>query len=90
MYQVVFRSRAVRTLKKLDRAAQAAILKALNQLAKNPFVHPNVRKLSGTEVDAFRLRVGRWRILYFIMRDDRVLEVVEIFMKKSPADYHIL
>lgn len=88
MFAVILRQRFVRTFKKLDRAVQQTITDELDRLARNPFHHPNIRRLAGTTVEAYRLRVGRWRILYFLIQNRETIEVIDLFMKKSSADYH--
>jgi mRNA-degrading endonuclease RelE of RelBE toxin-antitoxin system len=89
MYKVVFRTRFERLFKKLDKQTQKIILDEIETLASNPFTHPQIRKIAGVAQNAYRLRVGRWRVLYFILSQQQILEVVDLFMKKSRSDYHI-
>lgn len=87
MYEIIFRSRFERTFKKLDRSVQADLLNAISTLAEDPYTHPHIRKIAGTKLHAYRLRVGRWRVLYFIITKKNTIEVVDLFIKKSNADY---
>lgn len=89
MYAVVFRSRFERTFKKLDRTIQALILDELDCLAKDPFHHPQVKAIVGVKQKAYRLRVGRWRILYFILTKELKLEVLDLFLRQG-KDYRDL
>ncbi|MFA4845710.1 MAG: type II toxin-antitoxin system RelE/ParE family toxin [Patescibacteria group bacterium] len=90
MYQVVFRSRFERTFKKLDRKTQRLVLDELERLAQDPFDHPQIRAIVGVRQKAFRLRVGRWRVLYIILSKEMVLEVIDLFIRKGSDDYRDL
>ena len=63
---------AVRQLAKLDRPIRRRIDTAIDGLTKNPRP-PGCKKLVG--VDAWRVRVGDWRIIYQI-RDDRLIVLI--------------
>jgi len=63
MYRIFFASRADKQLAKLARELKQKIYDELKILSKNPFSHPQVKKIKGTKF-GYRLRVGRWRILF--------------------------
>ena len=63
---------AVRQLAKLDRPIRKRIDTAIDGLTKKPRP-PGCKKLVG--VDAWRVRVGDWRIIYQI-RDDRLIVLI--------------
>lgn len=87
MYEIVFWKRFTRAFKKIDAETQKQILDALERISADPFRDKDVRALAGTKEPYFRLRVSRWRIMYLIIHDDKTIEVVDLFMKKSDADY---
>ena len=87
MYEIVFWKRFVRALKKIEPNAQREIVEAIERLADNPYDDRDVKPLAGTKEPYYRLRISRWRVIYLIIRDDKVIEVVDVFMKKSEADY---
>ncbi|NQV90521.1 type II toxin-antitoxin system RelE/ParE family toxin [Candidatus Uhrbacteria bacterium] len=87
MYKIVFTSRFERTFKKLDKKTQRLLLEAIEQLAQDPFNQPHIRKIIGIKQNGFRLRVGRWRILYILLTKEEVLEVIDLFMRKEQGDY---
>lgn len=89
MYEVVFRSRFERTFKKLDHKIQGLILDELDRLARDPFRHPQVRAIAGVKQKAFRLRVGRWRVVYLILTKELILEVIDLFLRQG-KDYRDL
>lgn len=70
-YAVEFRRSADKDLRRLAPTVQRRVLRAAETLANNP--RPNgCRKLQGSE-NAFRIRVGDYRIIYTV--DDVVLIV---------------
>ena len=70
-YAVEFRRSAEKDLRRLDPMAQRRVLRAAENLATNP--RPDgCRKMQGSE-NAFRIRVGDYRIVYTV--DDAVLIV---------------
>jgi mRNA-degrading endonuclease RelE of RelBE toxin-antitoxin system len=87
MHALVYRSRFLKGIKRLDRPTQAKLIEELERLAVDPWQHPNVRRLVGSVAEAYRLRVGRWRILYLLIQENRTIEVIDLFMKKSKTDY---
>ena len=60
-----FLGRALQDLKKIDLPFQKIIKEKLLILTENPAVlKNNVKKLTGTKEDYYRLRVGSYRITY--------------------------
>jgi mRNA-degrading endonuclease RelE of RelBE toxin-antitoxin system len=90
MYKVVFRTRFERVFKKLDRQIQVVLLEAIGRLAEDPFSNKQVRAIVGVKQMAYRLRVGRWRILYIVLTRDQKLEVIDLFLRKGGGDYRDL
>ena len=87
VYQIIYQPRVERIFKKMDKDVQALILSELERLAHSPLRHPNIRRLEGISEPGFRLRVGRWRVLYLLFHPGQTIEVIDVFMKKSGADY---
>lgn len=73
MYEVILERVARKFLEKLDRETQQRIIQALRKLEQIPRPE-GVKKLRGRE--AWRIRVGNYRIIYEIY--DNVLKVVVI------------
>ncbi len=63
------------------------IVCALEQLADDPFSSRQVKKIAGVKESAYRLRVGRWRVLYLLITEDKTIEVLELFLKTSDKEY---
>ena len=73
-YAVFIIPAAARQLEKLDAAARRRIRRAIDALAETP--RPNgCKKLSATE-NAYRIRVGDYRVLY--QAEDRRLVVLVV------------
>ena len=71
MYRVEFRRSAVKDLRRLDSANQGRVLRAIDGLAQRP--RPvGCRKLTNGH-DAYRIRVGDYRVIYVV--SDAVLVV---------------
>lgn len=71
-YEVAFTAGAARQLRKLPRDTRERVVRAIERLARDP--RPNgVRALQG--VDALRLRVGAYRVLYRV-EDEALLVLV--------------
>ena len=82
-YRIEFRPAAVRALGKLDPPVAERIRKALLLLAVDPRP-PAARPLRGR--DAWRLRVGQWRVVYAIEDDRLVVLVVAVGRRRDVYD----
>ncbi len=82
-YRIEFRPAAVRALGKLDPPVAERIRKALLLLAVDPRP-PAARPLRGR--DAWRLRVGQWRVVYAIEDDRLVVLVVAVGHRRDVYD----
>ena len=74
-YEIEFRPSALRTLEKLDRQTSERIRKALVLLARDPRP-PASLPLRGR--DAYRLRIGDYRVIYAIEEDRLVVLVIAL------------
>ena len=79
--QIVVGNTAKRELKKLPKAAQAQITKALEKLSTNPRPR-GAEKLQGHPA-FFRIRCGEYRIIYAVRADIRHVVVVVIRDRKD-------
>ncbi len=72
MYRAEITDDADRDLEQLDRQVASRIQKRIKWLAEN-FEQVTPEPLSGPLADLYKLRVGDYRVLYDILRADRVL-----------------
>jgi mRNA interferase RelE/StbE len=80
-YSIEFSRTAERQLKKLRRDDQRSVAKAILALANDPRP-PGSRKLTGYD-DVFRIRVGRYRVLYSIAGRKLVIIILKIGHRKD-------
>ncbi len=71
-YRIEISATAERQISKLPRADQIRVIRVIQALATDPRP-PGCRKLSGYD-DVFRVRIGRYRVLYSI--EDRRLVII--------------
>ena len=80
MYTITFRSSAVKELRKLSEHNRKSITDAIDVLAEVP--RPNgVKKMAG--VNAWRIRVGDYRVVYSIEDRQLVVEVIRIGYRRD-------
>lgn len=85
MFSVIFSSHGERAFGKLSQEDRARIIHVLEDLVSDQLWYRRVKKLQGSE-DRYRLRMGRWRVL-FMLQDGEIV-IMDIFLKKGPEDYH--
>lgn len=73
-YKVEIKKSALKEIGKLDRGIIGQIFNKIDLLSQNPHP-PQSLKISGSE-HSYRLRVGRYRILYQI---DALLKIVTVY-----------
>lgn len=75
-YEIQISRSAEKQLRKLERADQRRVANAMLTLGDEPFPRGS-RKLAGYE-DVFRIRVGRYRILYSIDGGTLVISILKL------------
>lgn len=84
MYKLKFLTSAIKELKKLDFVAQTVIKKKLEAFVKEPdAMKGQIKPLSGSFKGKFRLRIGRYRVVYQKQDDVLVILVVRIGPRKD-------
>jgi mRNA interferase RelE/StbE len=78
VYEVNFTRQALKSLKALDGKIKDNLLKKIKNLSVNPYSTTlDVKKLKVVE-DAYRLRVGGYRVIYEISNKKLLITVVQI------------
>ena len=80
-YSIEISRTAEKQLKKLPRPDQQRVANAILDLADAPFPKGS-RKLVGYE-DVYRIRVGRYRILYSVLEHKLIIIVLKIGHRKD-------
>ena len=77
MYRVITTRSFDKALAKLPSNWQKRIVAKIKEVAANPYApNNNLTRLKG--IDAYRLRVGDWRVIYELNGDRLVMLVVEV------------
>jgi mRNA interferase RelE/StbE len=77
VYKITYTTKAAKSLLKMPRNTANLIREKLMQIANDPFASiPNAKKLQGRP--GYRLRVGDWRVIYEINKDQIVIIVMKI------------
>ncbi len=75
MYKLLYKKKAIKALSKINEPYYSAIIKEIDQLAYNPRPF-GYKKLTGR--NGYRLRVGNYRIIYDIIDNQLIIEIVNI------------
>lgn len=75
-YSIEFETSAVKVLRRIQRSWQVRISTAIKALAADPRPH-GCTKLSG-HADAYRIRVGDYRVVYTINDAIRIIRIEKI------------
>lgn len=79
MYQLKFLGKAEKDLKNIDLPHRKIIKEKLLLLVKDPEVlKNNIKKLSGTKEDYYRLRIGSYRVIFKKEDKDLIIIVIRI------------
>ncbi|MGB2762293.1 MAG: type II toxin-antitoxin system RelE/ParE family toxin [Minisyncoccales bacterium] len=86
MFEIRLTKRAGREFAKLSDDLKQKFYNEFKKLSVDIFEHQQVRKIQDTEF-GYRLRIGRWRILFTLFSKEKRIEIVDIFMEKGKDDY---
>lgn len=87
MYEIIIKPRAEREFGKLSKEFKEKFYEEFKKLETDPFQHPQIKKIKGTKF-GYRLRIGRWRILFALFSKAKRIEIVDIFLKKGKENYN--
>ncbi len=85
-YEIEVSRTAEKQLRKLARDDQERVVCRMLLLAEDPF-QPGTRKLTGYD-DVYRVRVGRYRILYSVSRHRLVIVMLKIGHRRGAYRRH--
>ena len=80
-YSILIRPAAMRDLKVLPSDARSRIEKAIDRLVDDPRP-PGAKKLVGAN-DEWRLRVGDYRVLYFVNDPDQQVVIARVAHRRE-------
>ena len=85
MFDIFLGPQPEKFLKKAEKELRQRIWKKLNELKQNPFPSDVVRTV-GRKVKAFRVRVGAYRIQYYVFQDKKQIAVFDIDKRERAYD----
>ena len=78
MYNIEWKEHALQDVEKLESSIARRIIKKVDELSENPF-SKDIKKLKGN--NDFRLRVGDYRIIFFIEKDS--IQILKVGHRKN-------
>jgi mRNA interferase RelE/StbE len=78
MYEVLLTHDAQKFYKAADVTLARKLNRCFDQLRRNPYEHPNIRRLKGPLAGQWRYRVSDWRVVYRVDEGRHVVTVVLI------------
>lgn len=76
-YQVELSKRAEKFIVKVEKTSSARILDALDNLSEDPYGYNGIIKMTGYN-NRFRLKIGKYRVVYSVENDILLIVVVDI------------
>lgn len=76
MYEVIFTKKAAKFTKSLQKGYKEKLKVVIGHLRENPFSYP-YKKIRG-ETNLYRIRLGRYRILYEVNDIERKVVILRI------------
>jgi mRNA interferase RelE/StbE len=84
LYRLRFLGKALDDLERIDRPFRLIIKEKLVILSRNPMaLKNNIKKLGGTDEALYRLRVGRYRVIFKKEEKWLVILIVRIGQRKD-------
>ena len=72
MFKLIFSKQVKKFIEKQDKNTKQRLKETFEKLAQNPYGdHIDTKKMKKSEL--FRLRIGKYRFLYFIEKDEAVI-----------------
>lgn len=83
MYEVQLSRTAQRFYEKADEPLVRRLNRCFDQLQRDPYNHPNIKRLTGNLAGYFRYRVGDWRVVYEVREGNSIVIVVLIAHRRE-------
>ncbi len=80
-YRIEWKNSAYKELQKLPRPTIVKVVAAISDLSNDPYPS-GVKKLIGSE-RSYRIRVGDYRVIYEIVEDKLIIEIVRVRHRKD-------
>ena len=77
MFKIYLDIPTQKSLKKLDNSVSQRIIESIERLAKDP-IPPDSKRIIGIKEKVFRIRVGKFRVLYRVNYKNFCVVVIDI------------
>lgn len=84
MHEVILTEEAQRTYHEADIPLVRKLNRCFENVSRDPFSHPNIKRLTGKLRGLFRYRIGDWRVVYRIDEESKQV-VVLVIVHRSGA-----
>ncbi len=84
-FSVGYDKQAIKFLKSQNKVLAKRIMDKIDLLSSNPVPH-DAKRILGYELPTFRIRIGKYRALYRINYDDKMIIVVKIDKRERVYD----
>jgi len=81
MFQIVFAKSAQKDLEDLPKTEIQKILSKIEKLSSHPYPH-GYTKIKGHS-NLFRIRVGNYRVVYSVYKEEVIIDIVRISHRKD-------
>ena len=81
-YQVIFTKKVAKAIRQLNKKDIPRIIEKAESLEQDPRPEGS-KKLSGTQVDFWRIRVGNYRIIYLIKDEIKIVKITKVGHRKD-------
>jgi mRNA interferase RelE/StbE len=81
VWALEFSHAAVKALMHMPPDEARRIRQRLDELARDPWAAPGVKKL--TDHPGFRLRVGNWRVVYLLRKERLTVQVIRVARREE-------
>ena len=77
MFKIFLDIPAKKSLKKLDNSVSQRIIESIERLSEDPIPHDS-KRIIGIKEKVFRIRVGKFRVLYRVNYDNICVVIIDI------------
>jgi mRNA interferase RelE/StbE len=85
MYEIEVSNSSKRSLKKADKNLCERVLERIKKLRENPFPK-DCKRVEGRKEKIFRVRVGKYRIMYTLFKEQNKLLILDIDKREGIYD----
>ena len=82
-YTLQYTRKAARQISEIPQADRQRVRQGIESLAQWPGHQSDVIKLQGVSEPIFRLRVGRWRVIFLVDADTTSILVLEVLPRNT-------